>query len=79
VSRSDESQIDSQPLSWTLFSMIAMTRSLILDLTYSFYVIVGPVGFLGGSVIATAVYIVASNEGNDNNVVSEPKSESGSR
>jgi hypothetical protein len=39
-----------------------------------FYILVGSVGFLGGAIIASAVYIVASNDGDNSEPNSEPDS-----
>ena len=47
-----------------------MKLHLSLIFWHHFFISVGTVGFLGGSIIATAVYIVASNEGD----ASEPNS-----
>lgn len=41
---------------------------------YYFYISVGSVGFLGGAIIATAVYIVASNDGDNSETNSESDS-----
>lgn len=59
-------------LSW--FILMLCPFNIFLKPYFYFYILVGSVGFLGGAIIASAVYIVASNDGDNSEPNSEPDS-----